>query len=102
MLVKPLVQAGLSSARQADLLRDIVRAPFHPLHFRAAWRTQLDGVSVRVGQTIYDEQAFDQLPVLADALMDAGCDCDEILDHLRGPGPHVRGCWVLDCLLSKG
>ena len=41
------------------------------------------------------------LPILADALMDAGCDSEEIINHCRGDGPHVRGCWVVDLLLGK-
>jgi hypothetical protein len=42
---------------------------------------------------IYEGRAFDRVPILADALQDAGCDNEDILDHCRGPGPHVRGCW---------
>jgi hypothetical protein len=54
-----------------------------------------------VAQYICEERAFDHLGVLADALEDAGCDNAEILGHLRGPGPHVRGCWVVDLILGK-
>jgi hypothetical protein len=50
---------------------------------------------------IYDDRAFDRLPILADALIDAGCDDEAILGHCRGPGPHVRGCWVADLVLGK-
>jgi hypothetical protein len=50
---------------------------------------------------IYQERAFDRLPLLADALMDAGCDNDDILSHCRSDRPHVRGCWVIDLLLGK-
>jgi len=50
---------------------------------------------------IYDERAFHLPPILADALEDAGCDNADILAHCRGPGPHVRGCWVVDLLLGK-
>ena len=50
---------------------------------------------------IYDERAFDRLPILADALEDAGCDDADILRHCREPGEHVRGCWVVDLLLGK-
>ena len=50
---------------------------------------------------VYDERAFDRLPILADALEEAGCDDPEILKHCRGEGPHVRGCWALDLLLGK-
>jgi hypothetical protein len=51
---------------------------------------------------IYDQRRFTDLPVLADALEEAGCTDQTILDHLRGPGPHVRGCWAVDLLLGKG
>ena len=50
---------------------------------------------------IYQERAFERLPILADALEEAGCDDPDILSHLRGPGPHVRGCWALDLVLGK-
>jgi len=55
----------------------------------------------KLALSVYEEGAFDRLPVVADALQDAGCDNGEILTHLRGPGPHVRGCWCLDLLLGK-
>jgi hypothetical protein len=54
-----------------------------------------------LAQAIYEDRAFDRLPVLADALEDAGCTNSDLLGHLRGPGPHARGCWVLDLLLGK-
>jgi hypothetical protein len=55
-----------------------------------------------LAQAIYDERAFDRLPILADALLDAGCDNEELLAHLRSEGPHVRGCWAVDLILGKG
>jgi hypothetical protein len=54
-----------------------------------------------LAQAIYEGRAFDLLPVLADALEEAGCIHIDLLDHLRGPGPHVRGCWALDLLLDQ-
>src|SRR5207302_1761008 len=54
-----------------------------------------------LAQGIYEDRAFDRLPLLADALMDAGCDEEEILTHCRSDGPHVLGCWVVDLLLAK-
>jgi hypothetical protein len=54
-----------------------------------------------MAEVIYADSAFDRLPVLADALEEAGCTISDILDHCRGPGPHVRGCWVVDLLLGK-
>jgi len=56
---------------------------------------------IALAQAIYDEQAFDRMPVLADALEDAGCANAEILGHCRSPCPHVRGCWVVDLLLKR-
>jgi len=50
---------------------------------------------------MYDDRGFEDKPILADALEDAGCDNADILSHLRGPGPHVRGCWVMDAILGK-
>jgi hypothetical protein len=66
-----------------------------------AWQTWNDGTVVKVAQTIYDERAFERMPILADALEDAGCDDADILRHCREPGEHVRGCWVVDLLLGK-
>jgi hypothetical protein len=54
-----------------------------------------------LAQAIYDDRAFERMPILGDALEDAGCDNADILNHCRGPGPHVRGCWVVDMLLEK-
>ncbi len=90
-----------TKASQAELLREILGNPFHPYTinpFLLAWN---DGVIRKLAQTIYDEPAFDTMPILADALEEAGCDNADILNHLRGPGPHVRGCWVVDLLLGK-
>jgi hypothetical protein len=50
---------------------------------------------------MYDSREFGNMPILADALQDAGCELPEVLDHCRGPGPHVRGCWVVDLVLGK-
>jgi hypothetical protein len=50
---------------------------------------------------LYESRDFSAMPILADALQDAGCDCDDVLAHCRGPGPHVRGCWVVDLVLGK-
>jgi hypothetical protein len=95
---------------QAALLRDI----FGPLPFRPppplppavlAWN---DDTVRRLAQAIYDERQLPagtldtaRLGVLANALLDAGCEDDEVVRHLREPGPHVRGCWVVDVILGK-
>jgi len=80
------------------LLRDIFGNPFRQVTFEPDWRTS---TVHSLASTIYAERAFDRLPVLADALQDAGCEHADILDHCRGPGPHVRGCWVVDLVLGK-
>lgn len=80
----------------ADILRDIVGNPFRSVIADPSWFTS---TVLALAQDIYLARAFDRLPILADALQDAGCDSSDILDHLRGPGPHVKGCWVVDLLL---
>jgi hypothetical protein len=82
---------------QADLLRDIV-APFGRATPAPSWLTS---TVVALATGIYDERAFGRLPILADALQDAGCTNEDVLNHLRDPGEHARGCWVLDLLLGK-
>jgi hypothetical protein len=84
--------------RQLPLLRDIFENPYRPGSVDPAWQTPQ---VVAVAETIYQERAFDRLPVLADAVEDAGCTDADLLGHLRGPGPHVRGCVPLDLLLDK-
>jgi hypothetical protein len=90
--------SGTESEIQANLLRDIVGNPFRPVTLNPAWRTS--NVTA-LAQSIYDDRAFDRLPILADALEDAGCDNADILNHCRQPGEHVRGCWVVDLVLGK-
>jgi hypothetical protein len=86
---------------QADLLRDIFGNPFRPSALSSAVLIWNDGAVVKIAECIYAERAFDRLPILADALLDAGCDDEELMAHLRSPGPHVRGCWALDLILGK-
>jgi hypothetical protein len=114
--------AGLSSGRgynadlcqqekgpQCLLLRDIFGNPFRPPPSIApSMLTWNDAVVVRLAQAIYEDRQLpagtldnSRLAVLADALEEAGCADADMLGHLRGPGPHVRGCWVLDLCLGK-
>jgi hypothetical protein len=58
-------------------------------------------LSPQIAQAIFDERAFDRLPILTDALEDAGCHETGIFVHCRQAGEHTRGCWVLDQLLGK-
>ncbi len=83
---------------QAHIFRDIFGNPFRPVAFDPTWRSS---TAVDLARAIYDDRAFDRLPILADALQDAGCEDAAILGHCRGDGPHVRGCWVVDLVLGK-
>jgi hypothetical protein len=83
---------------QADLVHCIFSNPFRAVAVDPGWLTP--GV-VEVARTIYEDRAFDRMPELADALEEAGCANADILAHCRGPGPHIRGCWMVDLLLGK-
>jgi hypothetical protein len=81
------------------LIRDIFGNPFRPVSFYPAWRTD---TVVAIAQQMYDSREFSAMPILADALQDAGCEDEHILHHCRDANqPHVRGCWVCDLVLSK-
>jgi hypothetical protein len=86
---------------QLELLRDIFGNPFRLVSLNPAWLSWRDGLVRKITETIYAERSFEELPILADALEDAGCDNADILTHCRQPGDHVRGCWVIDLLLGK-
>jgi hypothetical protein len=87
---------------QMDLLRDIFGNPFRPvLAPEPAVLAWSDRLVVRLAESIYEQRAFDRLPILADALEEAGCADEVILTHLRGSTLHVPGCWALDLLLGK-
>jgi hypothetical protein len=83
------------------LVREVAGNPFRPARIDPAWLSWNGETVVHIARSIYDERAFGRLPILADALEDAGCDDTDILNHCRGDGPHVRGCWVVDLLLGK-
>lgn len=86
-------------ADECSIVRCVIGNPFRPApHLSDAIRTS---TVVSIATAIYDENAWDRLAVLADALEEAGCDNAEVLAHCRGRGPHVRGCWVVDLLLGK-
>jgi hypothetical protein len=88
----------LEGAAVPPLITELFGNPFRPVPVDPNWLTSTV-VALAVG--IYGERAFDRMPILADALQDAGCDSAEVLDHCRQPGEHVRGCWVIDLLLGK-
>ena len=84
--------------KQLALAYDIFSNPFRPVTLDSTWLTS----SVRkLGKAGYDDRTFDRLPILADALEEAGCTSSEMLDHFRSGGEHVRGCWALDLILEK-
>jgi hypothetical protein len=89
----------------AAVLRDLIGNPFRTAPVQRAWLTP---AILSLARAAYDEQGLTggpldpaRLAVLADALEDAGCDNADLLGHLRGPGPHVRGCWAVDLLLGR-
>jgi hypothetical protein len=86
---------------QAGLLREVVGNPFRPVAVEPAWLKWDGGAVPRVAHAVLAAGRFADLPVLADALEEAGCPDADLLGHLRGPGPHVRGCWALDLLLGQ-
>jgi hypothetical protein len=92
-------------ARMAGLVRCVFGNPFRPVALDAAW---LPPTVKALAQAAYQERALPsggldlpRLQVLADALEEAGCPETALLDHLRGPGPHVRGCWAVDVVLGR-
>jgi hypothetical protein len=89
---------ALSRPEQGKIIRDVIGNPFRPVTFSQSWRTD---TAVSLARMMYDARDFSAMPILADALQDAGCDNEDILDHCRGPGPHVQGCWVVDLVLGK-
>jgi hypothetical protein len=89
-------------ARQCALLRDIFGLPFQPVSIDPTWLACNDGSVVSLAREVYESQRYEVLPVLADALEDAGCADTDILWHCRHGQGHVRGCWLVDALLGKG
>jgi hypothetical protein len=102
-------QASLTTGQQQpDLLRDVFGNPFRPLPIDPAWLAWNEGIVKRLAEVAYQERAMPaghldpaRLAVLADALTDAGCTDTDLIDHLRSPGPHVRGCWPVDLLSCR-
>lgn len=90
---------ALEREQQAHLLRDIFGTlPFRPITLSPLLLTR---TVIQLAQTIYDERRFTDMPVLADALEEAGCDNAEVLTHCRSGDGHVRGCWVVDLVLGQ-
>ncbi len=81
------------------LIRCVFGNPFRSVAFAPAWRTD---TAVALAAQMYDSRDFSAMPILADAIQDAGCDNEDILSHCREANqPHVRGCWVVALVLGK-
>lgn len=95
------VARNCEKERQAILLRELFGNPFRQVSVDSFCLVWNDGTIPKVAQGIYDEQAFDRLPILADALEESGCTNQDCLQHCRKPDGHIRGCWLMDLLLAK-
>src|SRR5262249_47479988 len=97
---RPLINATrrLTRRHECQWLRDM----FCPFRLCAPGPASLTPAVTGLAEAIYRQRDFTGLPILADALEDAGCADSALLSHLRSPVPHVRGCWALDLVLGKG
>jgi len=96
------LERAMEYAGQADVLRDLLGLlPFRSIAMEQNWLAWNNGTVPKLARAIYEERSYDRLPILADALEDAGCTNADILSHCRQPGEHCRGCWVVDLLLGK-
>src|SRR5262245_5923205 len=98
----PQDEFDAATAEQALVMREVVWEvvgnPFRTVMFSPSWRTN---TAVTLARQMYQSREFSAMSILADALQDAGCANDDMLNHCRNPGEHIRGCWVLDCVLGK-
>lgn len=99
----PLHFDPTAAVREETIQASLVRCLFGYLPFRTVclepvWLT---ATARALSQAIYEERAFDRLPILADVLEEAGCRDADVLVHCRGSGQHARGCWVVDLILGK-
>jgi hypothetical protein len=94
----PTAELELMWQTAANFVRDIFGNPFRPVCFSPSWRTD---TVLTLAKQIDESRDFSAMPILADALQDAGCDDDDVLTHCRATTEHVRGCWVIDLVLEK-
>jgi hypothetical protein len=99
----PAMEAATSALdkQMANLFRDVFGNPYQRVAIDFAWLAWNQGPLPKMAMGIYEQRLFDTLPILADALEEAGCSDTAMLSHCRQPGDHVRGCWVVDLLLGK-
>jgi hypothetical protein len=100
--VEPKQSPAMDAERAAQcvLLRDLCD-PFHSVVVDPCWVRWNDGAVCQLARAIYVERRFEDLPILADALEEAGCTDGHLLAHCRSGGEHIRGCWAVDALLGK-
>jgi hypothetical protein len=96
---QPVTESELGT--HLAFLHDCLGNPFRPVPLDTAWLAWAGGAVPNLAQAIYAERAFERMPILADALEEAGCTNAEILDHCRGRDGHVRGCWLVDSILAR-
>lgn len=94
-----LVRDRTDPVVECDLIRCVFGNPYRRTGTDPAWRTE---AAVGLARGVYESRDFGPMPVLADALEDAGCTAADVLGHCRAGGPHARGCWVVDGLLGRG
>jgi hypothetical protein len=95
------LQQSVTLAEQVALIREVIGNPFRDVPLDPMWLAYDDGIVVRLAEGIYQDGAFDRMPILGDALEEAGCAVPELLAHCREPAKHVRGCWLLDALTGR-
>jgi hypothetical protein len=96
--VPPQGSRDSREAVKVGLIREVFGPSLAPITVDPDWRTD---TAVTLAAQMYESRDFSPMPILADALQDAGCDNEDILSHCRSDGPHVRGCWVVDLVLGK-
>ena len=98
----PFLQLVNPLAFMAELLADLFGPlPFHTVYINDEWLAWNDGTIPKIAQSVYEEGTFADLPILADALEEAGCTNADLVNHCRSGGPHVKGCWAVDLILGK-
>jgi hypothetical protein len=91
-------EASIPDGILRKVVLDVIPNPFRPHEIDPGWQSS---TVVGIAEQMYVSRDFSAMPILADALQDAGCEDEQILSHCRGEGPHVRGCWVVDLVLGK-
>jgi hypothetical protein len=91
---------GRERQLQCELLRCVFGNPFRSVALEPAWLRWNGEIVCHLARQIHAEEQFADVPILGDALEEAGCTDRDVLDHCRGTGPHVRGCWVVGLVLA--